>query len=106
MNKNFKKSQSVLEYICVALVFATVGVGTFLATVNTAVKVKAGAENAYAEDDTIIAEILDDGLTESEREWSNAGGDYEETANETTVEQSDWTESDESNFVSDYRSYE
>lgn len=46
--KNLKKAQSILEYICVSIVFATVGIGTLFMMANKFSGLKAAERQTNA----------------------------------------------------------
>lgn len=73
-NMSRKKGQSILEYILVAVVFATVGVGTFIASGHVLVKEHRGLEDNYHSQDTLIGQVLQDDYSKQspwpgEQEW-------------------------------------
>lgn len=59
-----KKAQTIIEYICVAFVFATVGIGIFLAANRAAILSARGEEGAL--EGTMIAEVLEGGTYEAD----------------------------------------
>ena len=53
-----KLSQSIIEYVCVSIVFATVGIGTFMAAHETATNARQGTKQSFNQLDTEMGKIL------------------------------------------------
>ena len=66
---NLKKSQSIFEYICVTIVFATVGIAGFILANQAAASRVRGEVSTYKSNSTEMGKTLDDGLTKEEYEW-------------------------------------
>jgi len=68
--KNFKKAQSIIEYICVTAVFAGVSMAGFAMFVYTASSNYRGQIPTYRNTSTLDGQTLNDGIPNSEYVWS------------------------------------
>jgi len=103
-----KKAQVALEYIAAALVFATVGIASFLA-INQAVTLSTmGEASTYHSTDTIVGLGLDDGVDPEQyqypSDWAEPQPELGGAIPENTIQQgqedvSDWDDSQEQGWV-------
>ncbi|MFA5008580.1 MAG: hypothetical protein WC546_05105 [Candidatus Omnitrophota bacterium] len=73
--KNFKIAQSILEYICVTMVFAGVGIGGFILANQASVSDYRGQVATYKAPATVQGKILEDGVSNSQYKWSSDWGE-------------------------------
>lgn len=86
-----RKAQSILEYICVAFVFATVGIASFLASNRAAILSARGEEDSL--EGSIIAEVLEGGTPEE------GYLDPEERDDTPEVPDHEWSEGNEAEYI-------
>lgn len=67
--KTIRKAQSILEYILVSAVFASVGIGLFVATNMGGFFIKMGTSDDYHSNTTMIGAILDNGVDPADQVW-------------------------------------
>lgn len=68
--KNFKKAQSIIEYICVTAVFAGVSMAGFALFVQRSSSNYRGQIPTYRDTNTLDGQSLNDGVPNSEYVWS------------------------------------
>lgn len=69
MKNKPRKAQSIIEYICVTMVFAGVSVGGFILANQAATANYRGQVTTYKEPETLQGKILEDGLTKQQYKW-------------------------------------
>ncbi|UCC95665.1 MAG: hypothetical protein JSW40_02670 [Candidatus Omnitrophota bacterium] len=74
-DRNWRFSQSMIEYICVCVVFATVGVITFIAAIRGAALARRGTLATYASPGTLMGKTLADGVAEGDHRLPSTWGD-------------------------------
>ncbi len=75
--KNKKKTQSVLEYILVNLVFTTVGIAAFFAVVeNAAFRRQGNADNYYSRETELGRVLNKEGVAQQDLRWPSKFGEY------------------------------
>jgi len=89
--QRLKVAQSILEYICVAFVFATVGIVAFIsANRGTVVSARGGEEIS---EDSLIGKILEGGTPSESYIDSESRDDISEPENK------DWSQDDETEYL-------
>lgn len=79
--KKLNKGQSTFEYICVTMVFAGVGIGTFILANQAAVSNYRGQVATYRATDTLDGQTLNDGVSNEEYDWSSDWSEPQEEFN-------------------------
>lgn len=82
--KSTRRAQSIFEYICVTMVFAGVGMGTFILANQAAVSNYRGQTATYRDTDTLDGQILDDGVPNEEYIWPSDWNEPQEEFNGAT----------------------
>lgn len=77
-----KKTQSILEYICVCTAFAAVGIGTFLAVVYSSFYNLRGPSQTYTSSNTVMDQTLNTRVDANTYKWPSAWSEgMKETSN-------------------------
>lgn len=69
-----KRSQSIFEYICVTIVFASVGIAGFVLANQAAASRLRGEASTYKSTETAMGKTLDDGLSKDQYKWPETWG--------------------------------
>ncbi|MFH1771293.1 MAG: hypothetical protein ABH872_00580 [Candidatus Omnitrophota bacterium] len=64
-----RKSQSILEYISVSIVFAVVGVAAFIAGIKGAADTYQGTTETYFSESTLMGKTLEDKVDQGQYKW-------------------------------------
>lgn len=107
-----KKAQTALEYIAAALVFATVGIASFMAINQTALLSTMGGQDNYWSDDTLLGKTLSDNISQADYEWPEAwdappdqeipeGALSQDLANLPAVQEADWSLAQEQELLAE-----